>query len=137
MAVAKPRPPSSGPGKQKKSFPEESGLSHLLSLSQSITDAKSATLDKRIEDKKRTVQLARLKKKEDADRKKEKSSVSVVGKAKSKGEIKKELKKQLREKTRVRRENRKRERAAVETPAVQEGKGEKRKVRKSVSFALA
>ncbi|CDW97170.1 hypothetical protein [Sporisorium scitamineum] len=90
--------PISRSGKQKKKFAEDSGLAHLLSLSQSITDAKSQLYQTRIDSTKSKIQAQQLKKQQDAQRKKERSTsdASKQLKAKSKAEIKTGLKAQQR-----------------------------------------
>ncbi|SPO26546.1 uncharacterized protein UTRI_04135 [Ustilago trichophora] len=142
MAVTAPKKPASapGPGKQKKKFAEDSGIAHLLSLSQSITDAKSELDHKRIEDKKVKVKAHQLKKQQSAERKKEKSTATIrpEARAKSKAEIKAELKAQKRDKAKLRKEKRK-ERAQLDGNDNNAGVKAKtdKKQRKSVSFALA
>ncbi|TKY85348.1 hypothetical protein EX895_005510 [Sporisorium graminicola] len=122
-------------GKQKKKFAEDSGIAHLLSLSQSITDAKSQLHQTRIDTTKSKIQAQKLKKQQDAQRKKERSTTEASNqlKAKSKAEIKAGLKAQQREKAKLRKEKRK-----AESKIKEEGKAkDDKKPRKSVSFALA
>lgn len=131
---------AAGSGKSKKKFAEDAGIAHLLSLSNSITDAKSQLLEQRIHDKKQKVQAHQLKKQQDAQRKKEKATaVKPEARAKTKAEIKASLKAQKRDKAKLRKEKRK-ERAQLEqgdaASAPAKAKAEK-KPRKSVSFALA
>ncbi|SJX63588.1 uncharacterized protein SRS1_14341 [Sporisorium reilianum f. sp. reilianum] len=125
--------PPARTGKQKKKFAEDAGIAHLLSLSQSITDAKSQLHQTRIDTTKSKIQAQQLKKQQDAQRKKERSTADTSKqlKAKSKAEIKAGLKAQQREKAKLRKEKRKAE------GKKDEQKQEQKKPRKSVSFALA
>ena len=121
--------------KNKSKFAEDAGISHLLSLSQSITDATSQLHKSRIDTTKSKIQARRLKKQSDAQRKNDKSTADAnkLVKAKTKAEIKAALKAQQREKAKLRKDKRKSNAAhntdqAAKTP---------NKPRKSVSFALA
>lgn len=143
--------PASGPGKQKKTFPEEAGLAHLLSLSQSITQAKSEQDHQKIAHKREKIQSHQLKKQQLLEKKKKDKSSIVrpdAVKVKSKAEIKASLKAQKREKTKLRKEKRKERVAGDNVPAADGGEGsdaeeggkgkeKKKKLRKSVSFALS
>lgn len=135
---------------KRKKFAEDSGLSHLLSLTESIVSAKTVFQTKQIQQKKSQVTAIQQKKREDAQRRKEKSTLqpgakgggALAGKVKSKAEIKMELKKALRGKAKARKEARRaRENmvdGAVQAETVGEkGKGQGQKgARKSVSFAF-
>ncbi|GAC99220.1 hypothetical protein PHSY_006820 [Pseudozyma hubeiensis SY62] len=128
--------PSAASTSKRKKFAEESGLSHLLSLSHSITDAQSQLHQHRIDSKKNQLQAIKLKKQDEKDRRSQKASTQdVVGKkVKSKAEIKAGLKVQAREKARLRKERRKLQggKEAAEQKVKDEGGKKKR-----VSFAIA
>jgi hypothetical protein len=134
---ARTKPPAPGPGKQAKKFAEDAGISHLLELSQAITNAKDQTLSKRIEHTKQKAHEQQLKKQSLAQRKRDKQSTqSSDTKAKSKAEIKAALKSSKREKAKARKEARKQRAAEAKQSPTAPNKTEN-KTRKSVSFALA
>ncbi|GAK64642.1 uncharacterized protein PAN0_006d2856 [Moesziomyces antarcticus] len=134
---ARTKTPAPGPGKQSKKFAEDAGISHLLELSQAITNAKDETLSKRIEHTKQKAREQQLKKQSLVERKKAKQATqSTEAKAKSKAEIKAALKSNKREKAKARKDARK-QRAADAKESTTSPKKTEKKTRKSVSFALA
>lgn len=135
MSRTTPKAPSTSASKPpKKKFAEDNGLAHLLSLSQSITDAKTESLNARIEKNKSRLAAVQQKKKQEQARKQEKTgTMKDVHRAKTKAEIKKDLKASQRDRAKKRKENRKKEHKVAEQGSIPE----QTTMKKSVSFALS
>ncbi|SNX84885.1 uncharacterized protein MEPE_03594 [Melanopsichium pennsylvanicum] len=147
---------ANGPGKHKKFFPESQGISHLVALSQSITNAKSDQLDKRIQQRKAQLEAFQSKKVQSIHTKNPNTttlakpttltSLNRIKPANIKAHIKAELKTNLRQKAKIRKNQRKQSSIAhnktdinnINTFHIHSSSKQKpqSKPTKSVSFAL-